>query len=170
MINNRFVLTAAHCVRKIPNDWKLTKVRLGESNTSTNPDCEDFHIDDKICNDPYVEVPVAETIIHPEYHSDGVAEYNDIALLKLEHDVQFTHFIKPICLPVESSSRNIDFTQQGLEDAGFGRSGTNFTSPTKRRAYLAGLNQTDCQARYSAKNIDIHKNHVNYLERLNFSE
>ena len=40
LINNRYVLTASHCVVSLPSDFRLTSVRLGEYNLRTAVDCQ----------------------------------------------------------------------------------------------------------------------------------
>ena len=155
LINNQYVLTAAHCQRKIPKDWKLSKVRLGEWDLRTNPDCED-----DFCNEPYVDVPVAEIIVHPEYHSISVAQYHDIAILKLANKVEFNNWIKPICLPIDSRVRSMDFTSHSLEVAGYGLTENNVTSPVKMKVELEGRTQAECQLMYRKVNVRIFEKHV----------
>lgn len=59
-------------------------------------------------NDTDGEMPlrinISERIKHPFYI--GNSKYHDIALLKLEKAVEFSDFIRPICLP---ESNSIDF-------------------------------------------------------------
>ncbi|XP_037076685.1 phenoloxidase-activating factor 1-like [Pollicipes pollicipes] len=40
LINNRYVLTAAHCVSRLPKRLSVSSVRLGEHNVSTELDCQ----------------------------------------------------------------------------------------------------------------------------------
>lgn len=42
---------------------------------------------------------VAQVINHPEYQPPQ--QYNDISLLKLDRDVMFNKYIRPICLQTE---------------------------------------------------------------------
>lgn len=84
LVSKRFVLTAAHCIRS-NNDSALTVVRVGDlnlvsTNDAANP--KDYKIIDKIKNPQY----------KPPYL------YHDIALLKLETDVEFNEFVRPACL------------------------------------------------------------------------
>ena len=48
---------------------------------------------------------VDSIIVHPEYRHDDPYQLDDIALLRLDRDVQFTSKIQPICLP-DSSLRS----------------------------------------------------------------
>lgn len=159
MINKRYVLTAAHCYRKIPKSWTLSKVRLGEWDQRTNPDCQEIE-NEVICNENYVEVPVAEVIVHPNYTSFRAAQYNDIALLKLEHDVAYTNWIKPICLPIDSEIRTMDVTSHTLEVAGFGLTETGFSSEVKKKVFLDGILQAHCQRSFAARGVKIFDNQV----------
>uniref|UniRef100_A0A1Y1NL68 CLIP domain-containing serine protease n=1 Tax=Photinus pyralis TaxID=7054 RepID=A0A1Y1NL68_PHOPY len=97
LISKRYVLTAAHCVNEdnIPPGSKPASVRLGEYDLATDIDC-DY---DYVCSDDPVDVPIAEILMHERYNSHDGNRYHDIALLKLARDVDFTDFIKPICLP-----------------------------------------------------------------------
>ncbi|KAL7024687.1 hypothetical protein ACKWTF_013168 [Chironomus riparius] len=154
LINDQYVLTAAHCKILVPKTWKITKVRLGEWDMRTNPDCqEDF------CNDRYVEVPVVNILVHPEYYFEGVAQYHDIAILKLGRKVEFSNWIKPICLPVDARIRSMDFTSHSLEVVGFGLTETGFTSPVKKKVELDGRTQAECQAQYNKAGVRIFEKH-----------
>lgn len=47
---------------------------------------------------------VATIILHPDY--DGDTSDNDVALLRLSSPVQFTDYIRPVCLAASSSVFN----------------------------------------------------------------
>ncbi|XP_019868245.2 trypsin-1 isoform X2 [Aethina tumida] len=86
LLSSDYVLTAAHCVRKL----KRSKIRiiLGDHDQSTTTDV------------PAKMRAVAAIIRHRNFDSDS---YNhDIALLKLRKPVEFTKNIKPVCLPTLS--------------------------------------------------------------------
>ena len=135
LINNRYVLTAryieyhlnnlqkdynfnillySHCVngKDLPPTWTLSTVRLGEWDTATAQDCDDSFTNEKICLPPAIGIPIEEQIPHPNYDPFGANQHNDIALLRLAQDVQYTDYIKPICLPTEPTVRNNDFVKQ----------------------------------------------------------
>ncbi|KFB52513.1 AGAP009220-PA-like protein [Anopheles sinensis] len=74
LINERYVLTAAHCVR----NRELEYVRLGELDLNQTIDCEpqsDF------CAAEPQDIAIERVIIHEEYNSRR--KVNDIALLRL---------------------------------------------------------------------------------------
>lgn len=143
----------------IPKSWTLSKVRLGEWDQRTNPDCQEYD-NEEICNENYVEVPVAEVIVHPEYYSEGVAQYHDIAILKLQRKVEFNKWITPICLPIDSRIRSMDFTSHSLEVCGFGLTEKRIPSPVKKRVELEGRTQAECQELYNKNGVRITEKHV----------
>ncbi|CAG9806988.1 unnamed protein product [Chironomus riparius] len=155
LISKQFVLTAAHCNNNLPTGWRISHVRLGEWDVRTNPDCQYFENDEEMCNDPYVEIRVAQVIQHPQYHQTGAAQYNDIALLKLEREVQTNVWIKPICLPIDQSLRDLDYTAQSLEVTGFGMTETDFKSDVKLRVDIDVVAQNECKQFYGSKGVDI---------------
>ncbi|KAF2899325.1 hypothetical protein ILUMI_06848 [Ignelater luminosus] len=95
VINNRYVLTAAHCVLT-SSKISLNKVRLGEWRISTAEDCEGGLFLN--CAYPVVDLKIEDKIVHPEF-----GRKNDIALLRLEKNIEYTIYIQPICLPVAES-------------------------------------------------------------------
>ncbi|KQS38389.1 uncharacterized protein Dere_GG12275, isoform B [Drosophila erecta] len=151
LINNRYVLTAAHCVSAIPTDWQLTGVRLGEWDASTNPDCTVGKNGLRDCNEPYVDYPVVERIPHPQYPGNSRDQLNDIALLRLRDEVQYSDFISPVCLPTLASHHNNIFLDRKVVVAGWGRTETNFTSNIKLKAELNPVPTSDCNQRYASQ-------------------
>ncbi|PWA16696.1 hypothetical protein CCH79_00017458 [Gambusia affinis] len=89
LINKKWVLTAAHCITKTrPSTCQVSLGRhqLQGGNTNTQ-----------------VNVGVAEIFVHPGY---GSKSFNDIALLRLSSPVQFTDYIRPVCLAASGSRFN----------------------------------------------------------------
>nr|XP_017007304.2 melanization protease 1 [Drosophila takahashii] len=100
LINNRYVLTAAHCVSAMPVNLDLQSVGLGGHNIENTPEnisqCTDLRIR---CTDPYLVIDVEELFVHEQYGRGSLEMYqNDIALLRLKMPVRFSAGIKPICL------------------------------------------------------------------------
>ncbi|XP_037945945.1 serine proteinase stubble-like, partial [Teleopsis dalmanni] len=104
LIDAQHVITAAHCI-KSQNGFDL-RARLGE--WDVNHDVEFF---------PYIERDVVSVHIHPEYYA-GTLD-NDLAVLKLDHPVDFTKnpHISPACLPDKFS----DFTGARCWTTGWGK-------------------------------------------------
>ncbi|XP_037729713.1 melanization protease 1 [Drosophila subpulchrella] len=160
LINNRYVLTAAHCVSAIPSDWQLTGARLGEWDASTNPDCTTGKNGRRDCNDPYIDCPVVERIPHPQYPGNSRDQLHDIALLRLQDEVKYTDFISPVCLPSLASQRNDIFLGRKVVVAGWGRTETNFTSNIKLKADLDPVSTDVCNQRYSSQRRTVTANQL----------
>ncbi|KAH8351333.1 hypothetical protein KR084_009383, partial [Drosophila pseudotakahashii] len=131
LINNWYVLTAAHCVRKsklVSMGMELKRVRLGEHDSDSFRDCSYNR-----CAAPHLEMDVREVIIHENFNSYTYA--NDIALVRLELPVRcvkilsfnfnfnistlyrYTKEIQPICLMRD----HIALRNYRLEIAGWGK-------------------------------------------------
>ncbi|XP_058815823.1 CLIP domain-containing serine protease HP8-like isoform X2 [Topomyia yanbarensis] len=93
LISRRYVLTAAHCIKTTTS---ITSVRLGENDINQPIDCNIID-DERDCAPPPQDITVDTPIRHP-MHSDR-RKKNDIALLRLQRPVEWSHSIRPICLP-----------------------------------------------------------------------
>ncbi|XP_046679806.1 phenoloxidase-activating factor 3-like [Homalodisca vitripennis] len=133
IINDRYILTAAHCVESIQD----MLVRLGELTRSTSVDCSK---DKSRCAPPAVYMDIEYVVIHPQFFYFGnVFPKHDIALLRLRHQIeQFNDFIRPICLPHIPQT----WTSFGQQIYGSCRLGKHGFRHTKR--YI-----TDHQSSYS---------------------
>uniref|UniRef100_A0A6P7FFH9 CLIP domain-containing serine protease n=1 Tax=Diabrotica virgifera virgifera TaxID=50390 RepID=A0A6P7FFH9_DIAVI len=110
IINNRYILTAAHCLEDKSN---LLGVRVGEynlSNKGTDKDCIDTD-----CNYPVQDLAIEEIISHPNYESKE--KKNDIGLLRVQPITFNNKNVRPVCLPRTS---NADFNQTYPEVSGWG--------------------------------------------------
>ncbi|KAJ8960286.1 hypothetical protein NQ318_004011 [Aromia moschata] len=118
IINENYILTAAHCIAGTPDP--LLGVRVGEYDTSSEKDCED-----DTCNPPVQDLIIEKIIPHPQYNTTFYA--NDIALLRVSK-INFTvENAKPICLPTTE-----DLRDQKLKTAVV--TGWGFTRPFTRKA------------------------------------
>jgi len=122
----------------------MTQVRLGDWDIRTNPDCDE----NGKCNDPYVEIPIEKVIVHEDYNPQKTSEGNDIALIKLQREVTFTEFIKPICLAIDPSVRSIDLTNHDVEVAGFGKTENRSSSNQKLKVEVTINSQDSCKDIY----------------------
>lgn len=141
LINERYVLTAAHC---LPSGDYQTFVRLGEWNINTTSDCIQ-----NACNGSPLDVSIDEIIIHPGYNRHDRNRYHDIALLRLSQKVSFTPTIRPICLPRAQQLRpRNDHHDQRYTVVGWGIT-ENFTaSDVKLKVELPGVRLEECKRVY----------------------
>ncbi|XP_055591495.1 serine protease easter-like [Uranotaenia lowii] len=109
LINARYVLTSGNCL-KAKEHKDLDYVRLGERSHNVPRDCDTV-------NDPRTGVPIQECAaapldvravlpftIHPQVNKPFRA--NDFGLVRMEQKVQFTDFIRPLCLPIRAAVRS----------------------------------------------------------------
>lgn len=130
LINDRYVVTAAHCVRQIKYDKLL--IRLGAWDLGVvEADVQDFR--------------AAAIFIHEKYVRRGVREY-DIALIKLDQDAPRTEFIEPICLPTQADY-HLDL-EMPFFVSGWGMTETEIISQRKMKVKLPAKNLNDCQQIY----------------------
>ncbi|XP_019847201.2 serine protease easter [Bactrocera dorsalis] len=144
LINDRYVLTAAHCVfdKDIPFGWRLTSIRLGEWDTRTDPDCTADG-----CAPKYRSNSIERITTHPGYgkHNDP----NDIALVRLTASVPFSDYIKPICLPRSPSLRNATFLNYVMDAAGWGKTEKTNNNPVKLKTTIKIKDFSGCVDKYS---------------------
>ncbi|XP_017008644.3 spaetzle-processing enzyme-like [Drosophila takahashii] len=153
LISNRYVLTAAHCVDI--NGFNIHSVRLGEHDTSSNPDCPMQLDGRRVCAPPHLEIKVEVIIKHEHYRTFGGKHYNDIALLRLQFPVRYTHQIQPICILPEYEFSNPFFDDYNLQIAGWGISHWNTFSTLLLYANIRGRNPDECSIRYPS--LGFHK-------------
>lgn len=72
---------------------------MGELDTTTDPDCVDNGMDLQ-CAAPVLDVAVDTVIAHPDYVTGDARRRHDIALVRLQHAVNFSDSVRPVCLPV----------------------------------------------------------------------
>lgn len=83
LVSERFVLTAAHC--ETSERAKPSIVRLGEHDLSSH---------DR--GSPEIDVAIERFIRHEQYNKES--RENDIGLIKLIRDVEFSEWIRPACI------------------------------------------------------------------------
>ncbi|XP_044011190.1 venom protease-like isoform X2 [Aphidius gifuensis] len=105
LISSRHVLTAGHCIYQRRD---LYIIRLG-----------DLDLNDEI-NDGAspVDILIEKADIHPQYSSTQFT--NDIGIIKLQQDVQFTPLIQPICLPFPEQFQTYNYVNTRPFIAGWG--------------------------------------------------
>lgn len=153
LINNRYVLTASHCVngKDLPPTWQLTHVRLGEWDISSVEDCDDSFVNEIVCSPPPIDIVIEQLIPHENYNVQISNQHHDIALLRLQQTVNFNEFIAPICLPINSDVRNNNFVGQSLTVAGWGKTETENASKFKLKVNVDGVTNEKCQQKYATQ-------------------
>ncbi|KAF6204338.1 hypothetical protein GE061_002679 [Apolygus lucorum] len=109
LISDRKVLTAAHCAH-VEAPWVMGSAILGGVRQ------------DKSYPENGLSYPISNVLVHPSYKfvNDETLSNNDIALLTLRDVVEFTKFIRPICLPTLPALRNKTFVGYHPFVAGWG--------------------------------------------------
>ena len=94
LLNNQFVLTAAHCKDNFAENLKL---RLGihfvagkDDQSNSNPHVQNF------------DIPSENFVIHEEYTKEKKIVKNDIALIKLPRPAQLNPLTQPACWKTQS--------------------------------------------------------------------
>lgn len=151
LINQRYVLTAAHCVKGeiLTEVGQIYSIRLGEYDITKDIDCVD-----KDCADPPIETGYEEIIAHESFDPSAANRHHDIALIRLNQDVLYTDFITPVCLP---SVLNFQRSQTGTSVvvAGWGRTLRASQSSIKQKLTLPVSDPADCGRKFATKNVNI---------------
>ncbi|KAJ3647402.1 hypothetical protein Zmor_019281 [Zophobas morio] len=136
LITKRYVLTARHCL-----STTLKRVRVGEWNTTTNPDCavSTFGSD---CAPEVIDVPIERQIPY----KDKTSFRNDIGLLRLRREIEFGDFISPICLPTTPNEIGMSYTGKKLVVAGWGKTEAKVPSDVKLKLVVPVVPLAQCVA------------------------
>ena len=130
IINKRFILTAAHCTRRIQKSD--IKVITGSGHLGYSSSHQ-------------AERSVINIIQHPKYVDD--LSYHDIALLELDQELTFSDYIFPICLPSQPNHNSDHRMHQAATLTGWGRSEVGGQlSPELRQAQLTIFSSSHCNA------------------------
>ncbi|XP_037718007.1 spaetzle-processing enzyme-like [Drosophila subpulchrella] len=130
LINNRYVVTAAHCVSRV----KIDSVRLGEHDTSSDPDIIRPKNERPRWAAPHLEIEVENIVVHRDFQHTPLR--NDIALIRLKLPVRYTEEIRPICV-LGSHISLINATHHPkFEIAGWGITETNNNSNVLLKATI----------------------------------
>lgn len=135
MISNRWILSAAHCEKYSDSEY-VRWARLGELNYLT--DTDDARPKD---------YKIVQRVIHPNYKNPML--YNDIALFRLEEDVTFSPYVRPICLNVDPYMQST--TPQKVIATGWGQiNHAGPLSPDLLKVILEVTPATQCKSNYAS--------------------
>ncbi|XP_077978806.1 coagulation factor IX-like [Glandiceps talaboti] len=132
LLNQQWVITAAHCVEAVRADQSDIKVLLGKYH-STKSDLEES------------EFKVKEMLVHPDY--DLKTFDSDIALIKVRGKANYTDYIGPVCLPdVDVAKKVLQSTASGWV-TGWGKTNTQNTAAKLQKVKLEIFDHTECAKR-----------------------
>ncbi|XP_055638364.1 CLIP domain-containing serine protease B4-like isoform X2 [Toxorhynchites rutilus septentrionalis] len=151
LINELYVVTAAHCIAGIPETWKINAVRLGEWDTQNDPDCEE---DGRICYERVQDIDVEKAIVHEHFIDRKTEVHNDIALLHLSRKARYSETVMPICLPLGARFASKSYVLSKMFVSGWGRTETERRSRYKLFVELNGVTLEECRQQYRMANIN----------------
>lgn len=109
LINDRYILTAAHCLAESPNPVDIIAM-LG-ANTLNERIYEGVG---------QIKLQVESYIVHENYRKQTSKMDDDVALIKLKNAIQFNDRLNPICLPNFSQHSNLFAYGFGRQNVGNG--------------------------------------------------
>lgn len=122
----------------------VDSVRLGEWDITSENDCDDSVLGEPpTCSDPYQDIPISNTIIHPRY--DPATLENDIVLLRLSRTVEYSLYIRPACLPLTDFLRKENVHRREMYAVGFGKTETENRSSRKKMVIVSGARMSTCR-------------------------
>ncbi|XP_061721277.1 melanization protease 1-like isoform X2 [Cydia pomonella] len=123
LINERYVLTAAHCISNL----ELLGVRIGEHDVDTTSDCQG-EPPTLTCESKIQDIRIEEAIPHPEYHGKPNIK-NDIGIIRLKKPVDLSFKNAGIiCLPVSKDLQSRNLGGQHATVAGWGYTEKGYVS------------------------------------------
>nr|ABC33918.1 serine proteinase [Penaeus chinensis] len=150
LINERYLVTAAHCVNPAllkPKQFKLEVIRVGEKDLTSDTNCNDTPR--PRCIPPSQDFIPEDIIQHPGYDSKTFA--NDVAIIRLSSPVDFfafEEFAGPVCLPPTGESAE-QLANLWLFSVDWGL--TRTPSQFLKRYGVALVDTKDCNTTYNGR-------------------
>lgn len=156
LINERYVLTAAHCIQT-RSSLQLINAVLGEHNRSDEIDCRIYR--DKFgneierdCADKAEEYGIESSVVHPNFNRPRRFS-NDIGLLRLDRIVVMKDHIQPVCLPLTDELRTKQFDKYIV--TGWGATENQTGSDILLKAVVPRVSNEICQQRMVQNRLNI---------------
>lgn len=124
LINSEYVLTAAHCVKDMPFRLKPHKVRVKRGSR-------------------YKDYDVERCIVHPNYTTEFNNKFNDLAILKLSKQIDFSEQVQPICLTQNGNSDQLLQIGQSVSIFAAGPSKTSSQNSLQRDKKVISMQVRD---------------------------
>ena len=139
MINDRWVVTAGHCLYDSSPTTRLfkpkeIKIYLGVNDVTkrtTDPGVQQFH--------------AVHTLPHPSFDYESLN--NDIGLIQLSGTAMLSHTVCPVCVPSPKHKRLLKTGRQGIV-VGWGTTLLGNASSTLRQLKLPVVSRRHCMAAY----------------------
>merc|ERR1739836_259111 len=134
LLNKRYVMSAMHCIYDKNKGWaRNIRAVIGEHNVQ-----HDWETKAK-----EQAIQVLDMVPRNDYNPTTIA--NDVVILKLGEDVQFSKYVVPACLPSSSSN---DYTGQSAVVSGWGAiSWKGPTSPFLKETTVKITSASDSKCR-----------------------
>ncbi|PSN45975.1 Melanization protease 1 [Blattella germanica] len=147
ILNEKYILTAAHCLVSLPSTLKLAGVRLGEHDLLKNIDCMEDDNGVERCADPPQDFDLDEVIPHPSY--SALTLQNDIGLIRIKGTANFgLENVKPICVPIGSDQRR-NLVGMKLIVSGWGTTEKGLGSNVLLKVAVPVVSQEQCATVYN---------------------
>ncbi|XP_066600686.1 venom serine protease 34-like [Prorops nasuta] len=137
IIANLYILIAAHCVSN--RNLAEMAIIVGEREISTGFEANDSNF-----------YGVAEAIVYPKYNNKTLQ--NDIAILRVDRDIKFSHDVGAVCLPFRHSSGTFPGTRLDVLDWNETKSGGQITAVLEKTTVRV-LSNFECGRPLSIDNL-----------------
>ncbi len=134
IINDRYILTAAHCTAgKNPSSIDII---VGEHDWTTK-------------NDGQKKYDVAEIKDHQSYNSQTIN--NDFSLIRLSEPLTWSDQVRPVCLPADNSDQFVD---EWSVVTGWGTTSSGGSQPpVLQEVVLETMSNAECRSLYGSSTI-----------------